>query len=84
MEILMVGATWCQPCKNAKKYLEDRGYLNDKVQYNELGSNKELEQKYGVRSLPTFILVDGDRNEVEKFTGYHADKIEAFVKRLEA
>lgn len=78
----MVGATWCQPCKNAKQYLEDKGYLNTKVQYNELGKNKELEQKYGVRSLPTFILVDEDRIEVEKFTGFHKDKIEAFVNRL--
>lgn len=54
-------APWCGPCKTMGPVVEQiSGAMNVGVQKINVDTEPELAQKYGVRSIPTFILEDRD------------------------
>lgn len=68
MKLLKFSATWCAPCKALSKTLEgkDLGVLIHPV---DIDMDPELTAKYGVRSVPTMVLVDDEGNAVKTLTG---------------
>lgn len=63
-KVLVVKATWCGPCKAytpvleaAKSEIETKGYTLEFVDADE---KPEVVQKYGVRGVPTTIILDGE------------------------
>lgn len=53
-------ADWCGPCRNMKPVLENlETELQGKLKIVKIESDNELELcvKFGVRSLPTFVLI---------------------------
>ena len=79
-KLLKFSASWCQPCKALAanmKYVE----FGD-VQYEDvdIDENMELAKKYGIRGVPTLVLLEDDV-EVKRTSGVlMADKIEEFIK----
>jgi len=67
-EVLDFSATWCGPCQRMAPIvskLERAGYPIRKV---DVDSNRALARKYGISSIPAFVLVvDGE--EVTRVTG---------------
>ena len=61
-KILYFSAAWCGPCKTLAPIMEE---LNGEIVYNKVDVDKdqELSMKYGVRNIPTLILVE---NGLEK------------------
>lgn len=52
-------ATWCPPCRKMAPVVEEiAGELKGKVKFGkvDVDSNKNLAEKYKIRSIPTFIL----------------------------
>lgn len=78
MKLLKFTASWCPSCKQLSKVLED---FNDvPVEEVDVEDRFELADKYGIRSLPTMILLDKDNNEIRRFVGLTTlDKIREFV-----
>ena len=67
-KILYFSSSWCGPCKQLAPIMESlQGEINyEKV---DVDSNTELSTKYGIRNVPTLILVDNNGNVIDKKTG---------------
>jgi len=67
-KILYFSAAWCGPCKMLGPIMESVG---NEVNYQKIDvdSNQELSMKYGIRNIPTLVLVDNDGNELNRSTG---------------
>lgn len=78
MKLLKFTASWCPSCKQLSKVLED---FNDiPVEEVDVEDQFELADKYGIRNLPTMILLDKDDNEIRRFVGLTTiDKIREFI-----
>ena len=78
-------APWCGPCKQMTPIVETLSEEMDDVTVGKVNvdENKDLAQKYGVMSIPTFIIFK-DGEKVEQFSGSMSkddlqDKLEAHV-----
>jgi len=67
-KILYFTGTWCQPCQILGPIMES---LSGQINYQKIDvdNNQELSIKYGVRNIPTLVLVDGSGNELNRSTG---------------
>jgi thioredoxin 1 len=67
-KILYFSAAWCGPCKMLGPIMES---VSDQVNYQKIDvdNNQELSIKYGVRNIPTLVLVDGDGVELNRSVG---------------
>lgn len=64
-------ATWCGPCKASVPALEDAAReFEGEIAFVKVDIEQEptLAEAYGVRSVPTFILIK-NREPVERFVG---------------
>lgn len=68
-QILYFTAEWCNPCQRTKpiaEVLHSEGLIN--FEFIDADSRPELLEKFGIKSVPTYILLDGDR-EVKRMNG---------------
>ena len=68
MKFLYFSAPWCGPCRMLGPVMEKVGqkYSVEKINVDE---NQELSAQFGVRSIPTVILVDESNKELERMVG---------------
>ena len=77
MKLLYFGADWCSSCKALKPIVEkeipSKGY---EFKYVDMDSDEgaDMADKFGIRSLPTLILIDEQGNEVKRAVGNTAWK----------
>ena len=76
--ILQASASWCSPCQQAKRYIKSIK-AEDKIAYIDVEENEALVSEYKIKNLPTFILLDFDGKEVERFTGFDKVKIDRLL-----
>ena len=79
--ILQASASWCSPCVQAKRYIQDIK-AEDKVVYIDVEENEALVAEYKIKNLPTFILLDFDGKEVERFVGFDKVKIDKMLEKV--
>ena len=68
-----MSASWCFPCKiysstfntvkNEEKY---KGIVFEEIDIDE---NEDVAEKYGIRSVPTTVILDENENVLSKFNG---------------
>ena len=73
MEVLRFTASWCQPCKALAQQLEELG-LDKEVTVIDIDEQSALAIQYGVRSVPTLVAVDNNK-EVKRMVGVKAKDI---------
>ncbi|GGG57874.1 thioredoxin family protein [Epilithonimonas arachidiradicis] len=75
-------ASWCGPCKLMEKNVftdkdvadfYNKNFINARVDM-EKGEGRDLAMKYGVRSYPTFLFLNGEGEIVGKELGYIQSK----------
>lgn len=70
-------ASWCGPCQNLKETLNHpsvKEYLNGfKVYEVDVDKNPEIAKEYGVKSIPAYFVIDGDKYKA-KGEGYKTPK----------
>ena len=66
-KILYFTASWCAPCKALSPIMDSlQGQINfDKI---DVDSNTDLSTQYGVRGVPSLVLVENGK-EVSRLTG---------------
>lgn len=73
MRIIQISSATCGPCKMilpvARRFAEETGVP---LQYIDIAEAPGFQQKYDIRSVPTFIKLDDEGNEIGRVIG--ADK----------
>jgi thioredoxin 1 len=67
MKYLLFSASWCGPCQTLKPVMEQ---VNKTIPVTKIDVDTDAQtvSDYGVRSVPTVILIK-DGREVKRFTG---------------
>ncbi len=69
--LLFFHAPWCSQCRAIESDIKEQGVPSNatviKVDYD---SNQDLRKKYNVTLQTTFVKVDKDGNEIEKYIAY--------------
>ena len=65
----------------AKRHIKAIG-AEDKVVYIDVEENEALVSEYKIKNLPTFILLDFDGKEVERFVGFDKVKIDKMLDKV--
>jgi thioredoxin-related protein len=76
-------ASWCGPCKMMEKNVFNKKSVGDFYNKNfvnaridmEKGEGREVAQKFGVRSYPTYLFLNGDGELVSQNYGYMEEGI---------
>ncbi len=68
MKILKFAASWCAPCKMLSGMLESTD-LGIPVEEIDIDENMEVSMSYGVRGVPTLVLLNDDGVELRRLTG---------------
>ena len=58
MKILKFSAFWCQPCKTLSKTLQGVNLGGFELQEVDIEENQAQAAKYGIRNVPTMVMVD--------------------------
>ena len=81
MKLLKFYADWCGPCKMLSRVMEDVE-LPYPVEEINIDNDQALSVKYGIRGVPTLVLVDDDNNEVRRVSGMLMEsQLTAFVNK---
>ncbi len=66
-KLLVFSATWCGPCQALKPTIDklDQSRI---VRYD-IDESLEERENYGVRAVPTLILVDEEGKQLERLVG---------------
>jgi thioredoxin 1 len=79
--ILYFTADWCNPCKRTRPIAEELDRDNViKFQFIDADDNGDLCRKFEIKAIPTFILIE-DNKEVRRMNGAKTrEQIEEFIK----
>ena len=71
--ILYFTASWCGPCKALAPRMEK---LSGQINYKKIDvdGNQDLSIKYGVRNVPSLVLVNENGEEVNRMVGVQPDQ----------
>ena len=76
-------ADWCMPCLTMSPIVEEISEkMNDHVRFGkvDVGENKDIAEKFGVSSVPNFVLFK-DGEKVDQFSGsMTAEELEEKIK----
>lgn len=82
-KLLFFHAPWCQQCRDLETDIKKDGVPNGttiiKVDYD---TNQALRRKYGVTLQTTFVKIDDNGNEIEKFVAYDDPTLDAVIDKL--
>lgn len=76
-------ASWCGPCKMMEKNIftqksvgdfYNKNFVNARIDM-EKGEGREIAQKFGVRSYPTYLFLNGDGELISQNYGYMEESI---------
>ena len=80
MKILKFSASWCGPCKMLSMTIAG---IKDEIPYPieeiDIDVDSELAQSFGVRGVPTMVLVDGDTEIRRKVGAMTAAELKTFA-----
>jgi thioredoxin 1 len=78
--ILYFTADWCNPCKRTKPIAEELDRDNViQFQFIDADDNGDLCRKFEIKAIPTFILIE-DNKEVRRMNGAKTrEQIEEFI-----
>ena len=70
MKLLKFHETWCKPCKMLSRVIEDAGdKITMPMEEIDIDQNRDLAIQYGIRGVPTLVIVDEEGKEVSRKSG---------------
>ena len=81
MRVLKFYAQWCGPCKSMSNVLKNHYKGDVPIEDIDIDESQEVAIRYGIRSVPTCILLDDNGTEIRRKSGaMMIDEFEKFVK----
>ena len=79
MKYLYFSAPWCGPCKQLAPKME---LVAEKITVEKIlvDSDTETTEKYGIRNIPTVLLIDENGTELERFVG--VNPVEFYLEKF--
>ena len=74
MKVLKFSATWCGPCKMLARNLEDVT-TSIPIENIDIDEQQDVAIEYGVRGVPTMIMLDENNTEVKRLVGMQSLKV---------
>lgn len=72
-KVLKMSASWCMPCKVYAKTFEsvknEEKYKDILFEEIDVDENEDLAIKYGIRGVPTTVILDENNKVLTKFSG---------------
>ncbi|MFB6203345.1 MAG: thioredoxin family protein [Candidatus Nanohaloarchaea archaeon] len=80
--ILDFWADWCQPCKKLAPVFEEVSGDVDGVNFGKINieDHQDLAQKFGVRAIPTMVIVRGEDELDRKSGALGKEDLESWVR----
>jgi thioredoxin 1 len=70
MKAIKFSASWCGPCKMLATVVAKAGdKITVPIESVDIDENQEMAVKYGVRGVPTMVIVDGTGKEITRKVG---------------
>lgn len=68
LKVLKFSASWCAPCTMLSKAIAS---INTDIPFEEIDidENQQYAQQFGIRGVPTLIMVDADSKEIKRRSG---------------
>lgn len=73
MKLIKFYADWCQPCKMLSKVMEEIEFPYPVESVN-IDNDTESALLYGIRSVPTLLLIDENGNITKRLNGFMKQK----------
>lgn len=82
MKLYKFYAEWCAPCKMLSKVIaEAKDKIDVEVVEFDIDAEMMTAVNYGIRSVPTMVLVDDQEKEIKRLNGYvNEEKLLEFLK----
>lgn len=78
-QLLKFSATWCGPCKSLAGNMKHVDFKDVELKEIDIDDNLDEAKKFGIRGVPTLVLMN-DGVEVKRKSGVlMADQIEEFI-----
>ncbi len=75
MKVLKFYADWCAPCKMISTIIDGvKDKLPVPVEEINIDENNDIAKKYGIRGVPTLVMVDESGAEVKRQVGMVTEK----------
>jgi thioredoxin 1 len=75
MKVLKFYAEWCAPCKMMTRIIEDaKDKITTKIEEVNIDDNVFLSTHFGIRSVPTMVMVDDNEKEIKRLIGFHKEE----------
>jgi thioredoxin 1 len=68
MKLIKLSASWCGPCKSLSKVISGLA-LEIPMEEIDIDEKPEEAQKYGIRGVPTLVLLDDTGEVLKKKSG---------------
>jgi len=78
MKILKFSLPICKPCIVFSEQMKKLDLSNFEIQEINLQIERELSEKYGIRKVPTLVILDKEDNEVGRIVDIK--QLESFIK----
>jgi thioredoxin 1 len=74
MKYLYFTASWCGPCKMLGPIMERVKNSGINIQKIDVDTNNDLVSQFGIRNIPTVVLIDDNNKEHTRMAGVQTEQ----------
>lgn len=79
-KLVKFGASWCAPCKSASKMLQ--AFDPELVQEVDITTDGALAEQYGIKNIPTFVLINANGDEIDRFNTFNPKSLKEAIDKI--